>query len=212
MFVFINWDKCEELELDNRLNALGFKSLERGKRRHVRRGVEVEGPFCRVPLTKGHVALVDAEFAPLVAGFNWSVMERGALCYAVTNLEGEDGARCHLHMHRLIAMPSREFVVDHVNGDGLDNRLHNLRVVTQGENSKNKAKRSIYSSRYKGVSKVGTKYRARIEVNGRKIECGRFDGEEDAARAYDIAAIREFGCLASTNFDRSNYDLVAAQV
>lgn len=166
---------------------------------------------CRVQLTKGYVALIDPEFAALVRNFNWSVMERGALCYAVTNLEGEDGTKRHLHMHRLIAMPSRELVVDHVNGDGLDNRSHNLRILTQGENNKNKAKRSMSSSIYKGVSKVGLQYRARIEVNGRKVECGRYDSEEDAARAYDIAAIREFGCLASTNFDRSNYEFVVAR-
>lgn len=199
-------------DLKSRLEFLGFRNVARGSDWTPKREILIDGDVCRVPLTKGYVALVDAEFAALVRNFNWSVMGRGALCYAVTSLEGEDGTKRHLHMHRLIAMPSRELVVDHVNGDGLDNRLHNIRVVTQGENNKNKAKRSIYSSRYKGVSKVGRKYRARIEVNGRKIECGRFDSEEDAARAYDIAAMREFGCLASTNFDRSNYDLVAEQV
>jgi hypothetical protein len=71
-----------------------------------------------------------------------------------------------------------KFVIDHINGDKTDNRISNLRKVTQSQNQWN-----IHKD-VKGYSQVGNKYVSRIRVNGKNIKLGRFDTEKEATQAY----------------------------
>lgn len=106
-------------------------------------------------------------------------------------------------MHRIIMKPGRGYCVDHINGDGLDNRKDNLRIVTIAENNYNKRKsKNVRSSQYKGVSidKRTNRWRAIIYYKYRKINLGMFGDEIDAARAYDEAANELFGEFAKLNF------------
>jgi hypothetical protein len=90
-------------------------------------------------------------------------------------------------------------MVDHINGDTLDNREVNLRVVTRSQNSAN-ADRPPNGTGYRGVRKLPSgRFQARIHgEKGGKL--GTFDAVEDAARAYDKAARERYGECARVNF------------
>lgn len=95
-----------------------------------------------------------------------------------------------------------EALVDHRNGDGLDNQRHNLRPATNQENFCNSKLRKDSTSGYKGVAwkKVRRKWSAKITKNYVQIFLGEFKNPIDAAVAYDQAATRHFGAFAKLNF------------
>lgn len=144
-----------------------------------------------IPLTQGKVAMVDDEDYPVVSRFAWQYAGNG---YAITGSLGPK-----IYLHRLVyGRKNGKTEIDHINGDRLDNRKQNLRLATRAENSYNLPKRAAVSSRYKGVSwcKSRKKWKATIQ----RTALGRFITEEDAARAYDRAAVEKFGEFARLNF------------
>ena len=82
-----------------------------------------------------------------------------------------------------------EYEIDHIDGDRSNNEVLNLRKVSSADNHRNISSRGG-TSKYLGVSwdRPRGKWMARIQVNGRTHHLGRYDLEEDAARAYDAAA------------------------
>lgn len=105
-----------------------------------------------------------------------------------------------LHQFLLGAAPEGS-VIDHINGDGCDNRKSNLRFCTHAENHANEVKRAGGSSPFKGVGfdVSRQKWVAKITVSGGTRNLGRVDNEADAAGAYDKAAVEAFGGYARTN-------------
>ena len=103
-------------------------------------------------------------------------------------------------LHIFLMKPPKGLIVDHKNGDGLDNSRSNLRIATKAQNGQNKTKRKGTSSQYKGVClhKSG-KWVAAIVVNGKRVHLGCYAAEQEAARAYDAAATTHFGEFAFTN-------------
>lgn len=94
-------------------------------------------------------------------------------------------------------------VVDHVNGNGLDNRRCNLRVCTPQQNAFNSKPVRGSRSKFKGVkynTACKNKWTARIRINGKQVDIGRFETEEEAARAYDKVAKEVQGDFAWLNF------------
>lgn len=92
-------------------------------------------------------------------------------------------------------------VVDHRNGDELDNRRENLRIATIIENGRNKAKISRNCKfKYKGISKDENIFNATISANGKRLTRGYFKTEEEAARLYDSMAAHFYGEFARFNF------------
>lgn len=87
--------------------------------------------------------------------------------------------------HRLIMQAKTGQMVDHINGNPLDNRKSNLRFVTPSQSQMNKGS----CKRYKGVYRARDKWVAEIQKNGRRYRLGRYNSEECAAAAYNGAAI-----------------------
>jgi hypothetical protein len=141
-------------------------------------------------------ARVDAADFALVAEYKWNYNGRYAFAY------GADGV---VLMHKLI-LPSHSarLFVDHVDGDGLNNQRHNLRLASHAENMRNR-KATGGKSRFKGVWLSKGAWRAEIQLNGKKIRLGTFTKEADAARAYDRAAVEYHGDFARTNADLGLY-------
>jgi hypothetical protein len=108
-------------------------------------------------------------------------------------------------MHCLL-LPDAEQVDHKTNngqpGDGLDNRLCNLRPATRSQNGANRSKRNNASSRFLGVSwnRRDRKFQTQITVLGKPTHLGYFDSEVGAARAYAAAARKHHGEFANLNF------------
>lgn len=156
----------------------------------------------QIPLTQGKVTIIDDEDYELASLHKWYAHKGCNTFYARTNVYKE-GKRTITSLHQLImgTFPGKN--VDHINGDGLDNRKENLRVCTTQENSRN----SHYvkgSSVYKGISfnKKRQKWQASIKFNGTNKFLGYFAEEIMAAQAYDRAASEYFGEFAKLNFGR----------
>lgn len=120
--------------------------------------------------------------------------------------ERKDGKYRKILMHREVIHTPSDMHTDHVNGDGLDNRKSNLRICTRLENMHNRRPQRDSSSKYKGVyySKRSECWGAYITVNGKRINLGYFNTEEDAARVVDRAAIEYHGDFARLNFPNDN--------
>lgn len=149
----------------------------------------------------GMFAKCDWDDWPRVMGYWWRLStERGSTRYAQAHDSHDTLKRKRVAMHRLILSAGDGDVVDHINGDGLDNRRSNLRIVTIQQNAFNQ-KHHGGSSRYKGVSyraDSGT-WRAYITNDGKRRYLGTFASEDDAASAYNNEAERLFGEHAKLN-------------
>jgi hypothetical protein len=107
-------------------------------------------------------------------------------------------------LSRIIGRPEKGMVVDHINGDPMDNRRDNLRICTVQQNNWNRKRRPNGSSSFKGVCAVGGRFTANIAPNGKMTHLGSFATEEEAARAYDKAAREHYGEFACLNFPSDN--------
>lgn len=153
-----------------------------------------------VPLTQHKFALIDAADSALVLPRTWHVLNMGERWYAAS---GWGHARVYLH--RFLTDAPKGMSVDHVNGDGLDNRQANLRICNQSQNTSNSSRKKTPASGFRGVwlDSHGGKdrpWRAKITVNRRNVHLGSFATAEEAAHAYDRAARLHFGEFARTNF------------
>jgi hypothetical protein len=157
-------------------------------------------------LTRGKFAIVDPDDYPRLAKHKWFLAKSPTGSYAARwQRHKTKNTRKRIWMHREIIHIPKHMVCDHKNRNGLDNRMANLRPATVSQNLCNRAKRKTKTrSKYKGLEwdKNQRKWKARIQLNNKKINLGSFSNEIDAAKAYDKKAkelFREFACLNFTH-------------
>lgn len=149
-----------------------------------------------ITLFCGRIALVDDEDYEYLSSFKWSYDQVG---YAQRSVMTADGRRIR-RMHHDILRVARGKLIDHIDGNGLNNQRANLRVCDRTGNNRNRIVRKDCKSGLKGVTLMASgKWRARIIVNYKAIYLGYFPNAEGAAAAYDAAAVKYFGAFARTN-------------
>ncbi len=149
--------------------------------------INISPKYCLLRLNKGEATLIDPSDAEWLSKFTWHITDKGYARYTAPN-----GG---VFMHKLILNTPKGMVSDHINGDRLDNRRCNLRIVTKHQNSQNRAANKPISSKYKGVGwKIdNNKWQARIRINLKQYHIGLYDSEDEAAEAYNAAALRHHG-------------------
>lgn len=153
-----------------------------------------------IALTQGKYVIVDTADYAWLNQWKWCAARTGNQWYAYRKHHGKT-----LCMHRLIMKPPTGMVVDHINGNGLDNRRVNLRICTQRQNNWNhrRRKQKNASSRFIGVHRdkrhPGKCY-VRVTRDGQATNLGPFDDEVEAARARDRIAVELHGPFAYLNF------------
>ena len=157
--------------------------------------VETERPALfmakEILLTRGRVTIVDDEDYDWLNQWKW-VFDSGG--YASRTLN-------HIMMHRVIMDPPEGVFVDHRNRNKLDNRRSNLRLCTKSQNNMNQSKRRDNTSGYVGVCwfKPRKKWRVEIRVEGKRIFVGSYANKIEAARFYNMAAMKYHGYFAKLN-------------
>ena len=153
----------------------------------------------------------DMDYSSLVK-YNWHVsIKKSGKAYALRIMVLPNGKKSTISMHRhILGLTDSKNQGDHKDINGLNNQRGNLRICEPYENSRNKCSKINSTSKYLGVfiepvtKPYGSyKYiRARISPNRdrKSIFLGTFKTEEDAARAYDIAALKYYGEFANLNF------------
>lgn len=146
------------------------------------------------------VALVDDLDFEKLNQYKWYALNCKGIFYARTAIPFE-GKQKILIMHRLILDAPKDMMVDHRDGNGLNNQRSNIRLCTRGQNKMNQNTRSG-SSQFKGVTwnKRAKKWRAFITVDSKLMYLGSFKSEVAAAKKYDIKAKDLHGDFANLNF------------
>ena len=148
----------------------------------------------RIALGQNLFATVDAADYKKLCRYKWYACRHGSTIYATCRKNGKA-----VYMHRMIMRPRKGYVVDHIDGNGLNNRRCNLRVCTHQQNQANRGPCGG-SSRYVGVYRKGDKWVATIKYRGEHFYLGIFDDEVEAAKARDRKAYELHGPYAYLNF------------
>ncbi len=151
----------------------------------------------QIRLTQGMVALVDDEDFEWLSRRKWFAHKIRNAWYAASH--GSDG---RFYMHRVIMNAPTNKLVDHVDGDGLNNQKNNLRFASNAENLWNQDKHKNNTSGYKGVhfDKKSQIWIAQIRSAVGQRNIGQFSTPQEAAHAYDEAAKELHGQFAHLNF------------
>ena len=161
-------------------------------------GMTLPGTFDNmktIQLTQGKVAIVDDKDFEALNAHKWLASKNGYRFYAQRKFM--NGCKWKtIMMHRVIMNAPDGFEIDHINGDGLDNRRDNLRVATRAQNSVNAGSHRDSKLGIRGVSPERGKYRASIRIDGKNKHLGRFHNVGDAIAAYQSAAKEHHGEFA----------------
>jgi hypothetical protein len=136
-------------------------------------------------------ALVDDDLVKVLEFFSWHKTAHG---YAAGS-----NANKKMMMHRFVmGVKDPKVMVDHINGNKLDNRRENLRIATASQNGQN-TRKAPSTAGFIGVSYDGIYIKAGIKIGGKRVHLGMFENPIEAAIVYDNAARKAFGPDARTN-------------
>ena len=153
-----------------------------------------------IPLTKGQFAIVDDEDYERVSKYKWRAAW-GGYCYYAVHMFWNEGKRYEIRMHRFILNAPDGKLVDHIDYDGLNNRIYNIRICSHSQSQYHRRSHGG-TSKFKGVSlnKINNKWQAQIKHNRKSMWIGQYEKETEAAKAYDKKARELFGDFAHLNF------------
>jgi hypothetical protein len=141
-----------------------------------------------IPLTLGKYTIVDDEDYVILSKHKWYANKDHDFdnYYVVRGIRIK-GKRKKEKMHRIIMNPPVGMEVDHINGNGLDNRRENLRIVTSHQNHQNRHVQK--TSQYVGVHwhKSHKKWATEIQYKGKIKWLGDYHNEIEAATVYQVA-------------------------
>ena len=158
--------------------------------------------MAQLHLAGGGFAEVDWEDLTELSKHEWKVNPYGYVFRYATKRERASGWPQAILLHRWLLKAPKLHIVDHRDTNKLNNRKSNLRLCNRSQNAANAYAHQDARSRFRGVCWSSSKrlWRASIQRGGRWMHIGYFDAEEDAARAYDAAAVKLFGEFARPNF------------
>ena len=141
-----------------------------------------------ISLTQSQVAFVDDEDYTHLQKYAWRLLTQLGRSYALRSEENKT-----IYMHRVIINAQRGEIVDHIDGNGLNNIRRNLRLVTASGNSFYRHKFPGNSTGYRGVTYSYGRYRAMITYQKTLRHLGTFDTKEEAAMVWGAEAVKLFG-------------------
>lgn len=156
----------------------------------------------KIKLTKNQFTIVDNDISPLLEELSWQAYKLGVdgNFYAARRTgDSKVKERKMVYLHREIMNAKKGQIVDHVNGNTLDNRKENLRITNQRNNIRNQRPKL---NRYKGIQKHKNSetWFVNITVNGKRITfSNNFRTPESAALKYNELALLYFGEYARLN-------------
>ncbi|KAB0573417.1 HNH endonuclease [Brucella pituitosa] len=153
------------------------------------------GNHCFSEITKGYTVIVSPEDAKFLDRNRWSSKIDKHSVYAQRSALGKT-----VRLHREIMRPTAGHLVDHINGNGLDNRRTNLRIATHAQNSVNRINFRKSKSGFVGVYREKNRWRATINTERGHINLGSYVTPEEAAKVRDAAAYAKYGEFAQLNF------------
>lgn len=165
-----------------------------------------------IPLTQNKIAIVDTADYDWLSQWKWCAWKvKSRHTYYAIRTQRINGKNTTVRMHRLILDAEDGTPIDHKDGNGLNNTRDNLRVANPLQNAQNSRTPTNNTSGYKGVywHKATGKWMVRINVDNKRKHLGLFTSLEEAARAYDVAALELHGAFARTNFTHTQQEIKA---
>lgn len=136
----------------------------------------------KIKLTKNKYTIVDADLYKYLNSIKWYAAKMDNLFYAHTTKK-QKGVKINISMHRLITNAVSGTYVDHINGNTLDNRIANLRIVTNQENAIN-SKAQLRTNC--GLRKINKKWYVRLKYNQKEMTFSGFN------KRYEAKEFRNF--------------------
>jgi len=155
-----------------------------------------------IPLTQGKFALIDDEDFNILSVWKWHLNNgyASSTASAAEQRSAGSGKVIRISMHRVLAGLSYDDVrvVDHIDGNKLNNQRANLRVCSNSQNLQNRGAQANNSSGFKGVTwnKRDRRWHARISVGPKNKHLGTFRSAAEAGEAYRAAALLFHGEFA----------------
>jgi len=169
----------------------------------------------KIKLTQGKFALVDDSDYEELLKYKWyysKIIQKRKhtkdYIYELAVHKDKKGKTLFRMSRLLMGFPPKSMMVDHIDHNTLNNQKSNLRLCTNKENQMNRGKNSNTVSPFKGIRyyKRMNQWLGQIQVEGKKLHLGCFKKAEDAAKAYDKAAIKYYGEFAQTNFPQQKHE------